>query len=65
MNNPFVGMAVGAWTVFLMTCAACQFQFAKWAWMLWTLWLTIATLAPLIWWWTHRKTTQEKTTNDA
>ena len=53
MTNPFVGMTVGAWMVFLAACAAGQFKW--WAWLLWVPWLTFATLAPVVWWWKHRK----------
>lgn len=33
MNNPFVGMTVGSWMVFLLTCGVADFKW--WAWMMW------------------------------
>lgn len=53
MNNPFIGMTAGAWMVFLLTCGVADFRWL--AWMLWVPWLTFATLAPVVWWWKHRK----------
>lgn len=53
MSNPFLGMTVGAWGVFLLTCGVADFKW--WAWMLWVPWLTFVTLAPLVWWCKHRK----------
>ena len=53
MNNPFIGMTAGAWMVFLLTCGVADFRW--WAWMLWVPWLTFATIAPVVWWWKHRK----------
>ena len=53
MSNPFLGMTVGAWMVFLSACCAGPFKW--WTWMVWVPGLTLATLAPLVWWWKHRK----------
>ena len=55
--NPFVGMSVGAWLVFLWALGVADFK--PWAWMLWVPWLTFATLAPVVWWWRHRKPNAE------
>lgn len=51
--NPFVVMSVGAWLVFLLTLGMGNVK--PWAWMLWVLWLAFVTLAPVVWWWRHRK----------
>jgi hypothetical protein len=52
-NNPFIGMAVGAWAVFLIAAMAATFK--PWAWLIWVPWLSFATIAPLVWAWKHRK----------
>lgn len=53
MRNPFVGFAIGAWAVFLAVSLAVDFK--EGAWVVWSVWLTLVTVAPIAWWWKHRE----------
>ena len=56
MHNPFIGMTVGAWVIFLGAYMVTEFK--PWAWMLWVPWLLFVTIAPIIWWLGNRKKTR-------
>lgn len=51
-HNPFIGMAVVGWLVFLLISVVVAFK--PWAWMIWTPYLTALAAAPLVWWLKHR-----------
>ncbi len=43
-----IGLPVGAWLVFLFIVISGA-ELKPWAWMVWTPWLTFATIAPIAW----------------
>ena len=48
-RNPFIGATCGAWAVFLLLSLVAEWK-APWALWVWGVWLSIVTLAPIIWW---------------
>ena len=58
MRNPWWGAAGGAWVVFAMVCMSGA-VFKPWAWVLWVVWLAVATAMPIVWRWIHRVKEEE------
>lgn len=57
-RNPFIGLSLGAWSVFIPVSLVSEFK--PWAWMLWVPWLTFATLMPVVWWVRNRSGSNDK-----
>jgi hypothetical protein len=49
MRNPFLGMFFGAWFVFLLVSVVIEWKWKEGAWIPWSIWLTIVTVAPIAW----------------
>ncbi len=53
MKNPLIPMTIATWIIFILTYTIAEFK--PWGLVVWAIWLTIATLSPIIYWWKYRK----------